>query len=310
MSEIVILSGKGGTGKTSVTAAFVELSKHLQPVSRIVLVDADVDAANLDLVLSPKILKKVEFLGGSIAVIDHDLCSGCGVCQDVCRFDAVSENEGIFQIDHIACEGCAACLYQCPTEAISLKEQLAGEWYKSEISAGTFFHAHLKPAQENSGKLVSIIKEKARSIYDQGGYHLMLVDGPPGTGCPVISALSGADAALVVTEPTVAGEHDLKRALASTAHFGIKTFVCINKSDLYSEGVINIRKICKNKNIKILGEIPFDLAVPRAMVQGKPVTNLYPDSNASKAIEALWMSLNQELSDLARYSSQLLELKI
>ena len=309
MSELVILSGKGGTGKTSLTAAFVELSNRLQPNAKIVLVDADVDAANLDLILSPKILETKEFFGGSIAVIDAGLCTGCGICMDVCRFDAVHENDGIFGIDRIACEGCAACLYQCSLNAISLKEQLAGEWYCSEISAGTFFHAQLKPAQENSGKLVALIKEKARAMYDQGGYDLMLVDGPPGTGCPVISSLSGADAVLIVTEPTVAGAHDLKRALAATTHFRIKTFVCINKYDLYPAGMIEIQNICETEKVKILGEIPFDLNIPRAMIQGKPVNKAYPDSSASKALEVLWKRLNRELINLTGDSYQLLELR-
>jgi MinD superfamily P-loop ATPase len=300
LSQLVVLSGKGGTGKTSIAAGFVDLFSRLNSSAGIVLVDADVDAANLDLVLSPKIITTEPFYGSFVAEIDQDQCDMCGICQEVCRYDAVMNNDQSFWIDPIACEGCAACIYQCPEIAISKKAQLAGEWYYSNIQSGVFFHAHLNAAQENSGKLVAVIKEKAREEFRKGEYKMMLVDGPPGIGCPVISAVSGADAALIVTEPTISGLHDLTRALETTAHFGIKTYVCINKGDIYPEGADKIKKICAEKNINVVGIVPFDLAVPKAMIQGAPVTRLFPDSRASIVIRKVW----DKIYDICKEDSQ------
>ena len=291
MNQLVILSGKGGTGKTSLSGAFAHLFSVHKPSDRIVLVDADVDAANLELILEAKRIVQKPFLGGSVAEINSDICNGCGTCQEVCRFDAVRNDKDKYWIDPIACEGCAACVYQCPENAISLQEQMAGEWYISETPYGRLFHAHLYPAQENSGKLVASVKEQARAWMEESGGQLMLVDGPPGIGCPVISAVSGADAALIVTEPSLAGIHDLSRALDTTAHFDIPAFVCINKADLYDVGVERIKSLCSERGIEIVGEIPFDLELPRAMVQGVPVTKLMPTCRASQAIEMVWENL-------------------
>jgi MinD superfamily P-loop ATPase len=303
--ELVILSGKGGTGKTSLTAAFVDLISKRDPLLKIIVVDADVDAANLDLVLSPIRSTKQEFWGGSFAAIDLEICQGCGTCTDVCRFEAVDLVDGDYQIDPIRCEGCAACFYQCPEGAISLQPQLAGEWYRSEISTGYFLHACLEPAQENSGKLVALLKEQARGLAAEGEYDLALIDGPPGTGCSVIAALSGSNAALIVTEPSVSGIHDLQRALASTKHFGIKPYICINKYDIYPAGTAQIHNICRTDNVEVIGEIPFDLAVPRAMMKGQPVTKLFPDSKVSKTIGLLWENLHSESSTWNNNSQEL-----
>jgi MinD superfamily P-loop ATPase len=294
-----MLSGKGGTGKTSLTAAFADLFIRELPKTRLVIVDADVDAANLHLVLSSTIVSQEPFLGGSLAVIDETRCSRCGTCQEVCRFEAVLKEEELFEINPLACEGCAACLYQCPEDAITLQEQLAGEWYRSNCPYGVFFHAHLHPAKENTGKLVALIKQKAKDEYQRGGYQLMLVDGPPGIGCPVISSITGADAALIVTEPSLAGIHDLKRILATTAHFGIQAYVCINKGDIFPEACLQIRQHCADHKVPVVGEIPYDLEVHQAMIQGKPITKAAPNSSAAQAIFKIWDHLFLQAAELS-----------
>ena len=289
MKQLVILSGKGGTGKTSITAAFAHLA-HTDSV-RAVLADADVDAANLELVLSPHILEEHDFIGGKAAWIDPQKCEDCGLCEQVCRFDAIAIRQDKYQVDPIACDGCAACVHQCPTNAISMKPQLAGHWFRSESHFGPLFHAALRPAQENSGKLVTLVKQQARLLAMDEKYPLILVDGPPGIGCPVISAVSGAEMALIVTEPTVAGVHDMERALQMTRHFNIKSAVCINKFDIFGEGTAQIKATCLDQNIDVLGQIPFDSSVTEAMVNGEPVTAYRPASPASKEISRLWQNL-------------------
>ncbi|MBC7223603.1 MAG: ATP-binding protein, partial [Anaerolineae bacterium] len=224
MKQLVILSGKGGTGKTTVAAALGHLAS--QELS-LVLADADVDAANLELVLSPRKLEEHAFMGGQLATIDPQACTACGACADACRFDAVLPGEEAYRIDASACEGCAACFYQCPTGAIRMEEQQAGLWFRSETRFGPLFHAHLFAGQENSGKLVTLVKQQARLLALDEGRDLVLVDGPPGIGCPVIASLAGADLALLVVEPTVAGVHDLERALGTARHFGVPALVCL-----------------------------------------------------------------------------------
>ena len=309
MVELVILSGKGGTGKTSLAAALVDLISKHDPAMKIIVIDADVDAANLNLVLSATKGLTKEFWGGSFAAIDLLSCQRCGTCSDICRFDAVNLIDGEYHIDTIRCEGCAACYYQCPEGAITLHPKRAGEWYTSKISTGTFLHARLEPAQENSGKLVALLKEQAREISKEGGVDMTLIDGPPGIGCPVIAALSGSTAALIVTEPSVSGIHDLQRALASTKHFGVKTYICINKFDIHLDGTDRIHQISRADNVQIIGEIPFDLAVPKAMMEGKPVTQAFPDSRASKAIGLLWENLYHESTSWNNVSQELIEIQ-
>lgn len=297
MKQLVILSGKGGTGKTSISAAFAHLASNSKPLIRAVLADADVDAANLEFVLAPDVLESHEFIGGQIAVIDKDLCAGCGTCEAVCRFDAVFAVGDIFQIDPIACEGCAACMYQCPSQVIRMESQLAGKWFRSETDYGPLFHAALLPAQENSGKLVTMVKQQGKLLAMDKAYDLVLVDGPPGIGCPVISAVSGADFALIVVEPTAAGIHDMQRALATTAHFGIRTLVCINKDDIYPTGTTEIEGFCRQQGIQVLGNIPFDKTVSEAMVQGQPVTLYDLDAPASIALRKIWYEVVAKLQE-------------
>ena len=288
--QLVILSGKGGTGKTSVTAAFAHLASLTGSPVKAVLVDADVDAANLELVLALQVLERQDFWGGKVAVIDQATCINGGDCVDVCRFDAIHPGEfgGLYQIDSIACDGCAACVYQCPTESIRMEAQIAGQWFRSQSLYGPLFHAALIPAQENSGKLVTMVKQNARLLAMDDGYEMVLVDGPPGIGCPVISAASGADLALIVAEPTAAGVHDMRRVLQTTDHFGVQALVCINKADIYPQGAAEIEVFCREEGIQMVGQIPFDLTVTEAMVQGQTITAFAHEAPASQAIREIW----------------------
>ncbi len=297
MKQLVILSGKGGTGKTSVAAAFAHLAAQGNPQINAVLADADVDAANLELVLDPRKVHEEEFWSGQTATITPGVCTACGICSEVCRFDAVEAVNGSYRVDDLACEGCAACRYACPDDAIQMEDQLAGHWFRSDTRYGTLFHAALLPAQENSGKLVTLIKQHARLYGFDNGYPLVLVDGPPGIGCPVISAASGADLALIVTEPTAAGVHDMKRILETTDHFGIRSLVCINKADLHPQGSQAIESHCRDHGLEIMSRIPFDLSVTEAMVNGEPVTAHLPDSEASAALRELWMRVATALEE-------------
>lgn len=295
MKQFVILSGKGGTGKTSVAAAFAHLAASNGMQGKVILADADVDASNFELVLSPQVLERHEFLGGKVAMIDQDQCAGCGTCTQVCRFNAIHGGFSAFEVDPIACEGCGACVYQCPGGAIQLKTQVAGEWFRSESLYGPLFHAALLPAQENSGKLVTMVKQQARLLAMDEGAQLVLVDGPPGIGCPVISAVSGADLALIVAEPTAAGVHDMQRVLETTNHFGVQTVVCINKADIYAEGAAQIEDFCREQGVRVVGRIPFDPVVTEAMVQGQSVTAYAPDAAASQALASVWADITAEL---------------
>jgi MinD superfamily P-loop ATPase len=288
LKQLVILSGKGGTGKTSMAAAFAHLAHDGSFPVKAVLADADVDAANLEMVLRPKRCETHDFIGGSVAVIDPQLCQGCGVCEQICRFDAVLFTMDGYTIDPIACDGCAACAYQCPEEAIQMEPQLAGRWYHSESRFGPLFHADLFPAQENSGKMVTLVRQNARlSALDQD-MPLVIIDGPPGIGCPVISAAAGADLVLIVTEPGVAGVHDLHRILETTMHFHIPALVVVNKADIYPQGVAQIEALCVELDVGLIGQIPFDPTVTEAMRYGEPVTAYRPQAISSQAMSDLW----------------------
>ena len=299
IKQLVILSGKGGTGKTSLTAAFANLAKRNIPPIKAVLADADVDAANLELVTQPTLLEAHEFIGGEIAVINSDLCMSCGICEQVCRFDAIippNSNHPAYQVDTVACDGCAACVYQCPEEAISMVSQRAGSWYHSDSLYGDLFHADLIPAQENSGKLVTVVKQNGRLKALDTNAPLLIIDGPPGIGCPVISAIAGADLGVIVTEPTPAGAHDLERALQTIQHFHIPALVVVNKADLNPAMTDAIKTYCAEKQIEVLGEIPYDSSMSDAMKLGKDIIAYNPDLPASQALILIWNKIIKYLS--------------
>ena len=294
MKQLVILSGKGGTGKTSVAAALADLASGEVPL---VLADADVDAANLELVLAPTRLEEHVFMGGQVAVIDPDKCSLCGTCHEVCRFDAVIPGNDTYRVDPLACEGCAACVTQCPEDAIRSEEQQAGLWFRSDTRFGPLFHAHLFAAQENSGKLVTLVKQHGRLLALDEGRNLLLVDGPPGIGCPVISANAGADLALLVTEPTVSGVHDLERILRTVNHFRVPALVCINKVDVNPAQAAAIEAYCAAQGIEVVGKLPYDTVVTEAMVRGQPVTAYQPNGPLAMALRSAWARIRARLED-------------
>ena len=289
MKQLVILSGKGGTGKTTVAAGLVDLASQSQSV---VAADADVDAANLELVLSPTLEETNDFIGGRVAVIDPDVCIACGRCAEVCRFEAVLPGD-TYRVDSLACEGCAACFYQCPVNAISMEAQKAGLWFVSQTRFGPLFHAHLIAGQENSGKLVTLVKQMARLRAVDTNADLLLVDGPPGIGCPAIAAVAGADLALIVTEPTVSGAHDMARILETTAHFQVPAKVIINKADLSPARAYDIADYCTTHDVPLLGLLPFDDSVPTSMVQGQPVT--VTDGPVAYALRDIWTTLQGQM---------------
>jgi MinD superfamily P-loop ATPase len=295
MRQLVILSGKGGTGKTTIAAALAHLASQ---ELKIILADADVDAANLELVLNPAREEEHEFRSGQIAVIDAGSCVACGTCESVCRFGAARAPEEPFQyayrVDPLACEGCAACYYQCPADAIRMDEQQAGLWFRSRTRFGPLFHAHLFAGQENSGKLVTLVKQQGRLLAMDTGVDLLLVDGPPGIGCPVISASAGADMALLVVEPTVSGAHDLDRILGTTDHFGIRSVAAINKADLNPARSEEIAAYCAERGVEVVGEIPYDDVVTQAMVQGQPVTD-FTDGPVTEALKRMREQLREKL---------------
>lgn len=290
MKQIVVLSGKGGTGKTSLSAALAHLASGEDHARPAILVDADVDAANLELLLAPQVLKQEEFWGGHKAWINPELCTACGNCLEVCRFDAILETDSGYLVDSVACEGCAACRYQCPGAAIEMQPALAGEWFFSSSRYGPLFHAALRPGQENSGKLVTLIKRHAQMLANAEWDHfeITLTDGPPGIGCPVIAACSQANLALIVAEPSVSGVHDLERILATVEHFKLPACVCLNKADLSPRLAEEISDLCQKKELPLMGKIPYDPFLSEAMLHGQPVTVYAPESPSSQAIAALW----------------------
>ena len=284
MKELVILSGKGGTGKTSIVGSFAALAPSK------VLADCDVDAADLPLILKPSIRQNHEFWSGQVAVIDDEKCTQCGLCQDVCHFEAISD----FRVDPISCEGCGFCFHVCPAEAIIMKENLSGNWSISDTRYGPLVHARLGIAQENSGKLVALVRQQAKQIAERDGLDYIISDGPPGIGCPVISSLSGANVALLVTEPTLAGIHDLERVLGVCRHFGVPALVCINKHDLNQDNTHRIEGYCSNHGVEIAAKIPFDNAFTEAMVRGLPVVE-YSQGEVTHRIESLWQRIIRTL---------------
>ncbi len=288
LRQLVILSGKGGTGKTSIAAALAHIAG--ENGSPVVLVDADVDASNLELLLGPERLDVELFVGGQKASVDPAACEGCGECEVVCRFDAIGLDPvaGVHRVDAIACEGCGACRLVCPYDAIQMQAQIAGRWFRSQTRFGPLFHAALTPGAENSGKLVARIKQEARRAAGDLRRPLLIVDGPPGIGCPAISAAAGADLALIVTEPTVSALHDMERIADMLNHFRIPALVCVNKADLNQSLGEIIAATCRERGLEIVGTVPYDEAVAQAMVEGLPVT-AYPGAGPIVgALQDVW----------------------
>jgi MinD superfamily P-loop ATPase len=286
--ELCVLSGKGGTGKTSLVGALAAL------IPDKILVDCDVDAPDLHLLLAPEVKSRQEFLGGRKAKVIQELCTDCGRCREVCRFEAIREN---FQVDPIACEGCGVCVHFCSFGAIEFPLAVCGEWYVSETRFGPMVHAQLGAGQENSGMLVALIRGKAQDLAAARGLPLILVDGPPGIGCPVISSLTGADGVLIVTEPTLSGLHDLDRVLDLAEHFKIPGMVLINKYDLNREMADRIEVFCRDRGLWLAGRLPYDAAVTEAMVRGKTIFEWNPNGLV-KEIRRVWERIQGHLLNL------------
>lgn len=291
MKEIVVISGKGGTGKTSIVACFAALAKNA------VLADCDVDAADLHLILGPKIKQTTDFVGGKRAAIVAEECIGCGKCKEICRFDAVkldgqanSAAEKTFAIDPISCEGCKVCVEFCPSGAIKFEDCTNGQWFVSDTRFGPMVHAKLGIAEENSGKLVTVIRREAKRIAEEQKKDLLIVDGSGGIGCPVIASITGADLALVVTEPTLSGKHDLQRVAALTANFKIPTLVCINKADLNSQIASEIKKDARDQGFRVVGNIHYDKAFTKAQILACSVIE-YTGGVISEELAALWRNV-------------------
>jgi len=282
MREITIISGKGGTGKTTLVGSFAALAENK------VIADCDVDAPDLHLLLHPEIIKREEFKGLKVAVMDKTLCSECGICEETCRFNAIAlTEESGFAVNPARCEGCGACVFTCPQEAVTLKERVSGYSFISKTKYGTMAHAELNIAEEASGKLVTVVRNTAQQVAEKEGCELILIDGAPGIGCPVIASLTGVDLALIVTEPTMSGLHDLERILDVTRHFGIGSIVCINKYDINEENSRRITEFCRQRGVEMVGNIPYDAVVTEAMVAGKPVVE-FSDGRVSEAIKDVW----------------------
>jgi len=279
MKELVVISGKGGTGKTCLTAAFSSLA------DKMILCDADVDAADLHLIAGPSIRDSHDFQAGHTAIIDKERCSECGLCQDLCRWQAITED---FKVDSITCEGCGVCVFFCPEKAIDFPLNTCGQWFVSDTRFGPMVHARLGIAEENSGKLVSLVRQRARKLAEEKKIDFILTDGPPGVGCPVIAAIGGATSVLIVTEPTVSGIHDLERVAKLAAHFNVPAMVCVNKFDLNPDLSWSIEKIAKEMGLSCIGHIPFDPIFTIAMVEAQSIIEYASNSIAGRAVKEIW----------------------
>lgn len=296
MKQIVVISGKGGTGKTIFTASLASLAQNK------VMVDCDVDAADLHLLLNPRVVETHEFRSGKTAWIDPDTCIACGECAEVCRFDAIRGADDHFVVDPLACEGCGLCARICPVEVVEMRENLCGEWYLSETSYGPFVHAKLGIAQENSGKLVALIRQKAKELARSRGMDYVIIDGPPGIGCPVLASLTDTDLAVIVTEPTLSGIHDARRVMELAGHFQIPAGLVINKWDINPERSREIEALCAEEGVSLLGRIPFSKRVAESLIRAVPYVETAQDE-VSAAIRAAWEKIDSEPSGQNRRSS-------
>lgn len=291
MRQLVVISGKGGTGKTSLVASFAALAESA------VLADCDVDAADLHLVVQPSLVTREDFLGGKCATIDCERCTDCGICEDLCRFDAIGPSSlsldsepGNLTVDPIACEGCGVCEWFCAEGAIDLVPTTDGEWYLSETRFGPMVHARLGPAGENSGKLVSLLRSEAQKVASSRNMELVIVDGAPGIGCPVIASITGADLVLIVTEPTLSGLHDLERVIQLTNHFSIPTMMVVNRFDVNEEIATRAEKHAQRLGAGLAGRVRFDPAVTQAQIRAMPVVE-HSNNGAAVDITAVWKNV-------------------
>lgn len=302
MKELVVISGKGGTGKTSIVGSFAALANNA------VMADCDVDAADLHLLLEPNIKQKHDFSGGKLASVITEKCTGCGRCEDVSDFEAVTLSgqannvvEKTYTIDDVSCEGCGVCVHFCPVDAIKFKDAVNGQWFVSDTRFGPMVHARLGIAQENSGKLVSLIRKEAKRIAAEQNNDLIIVDGSPGTGCPVIASITGADLVLVVTEPTISGQHDLDRVIELTKHFTIATVICINKYDINLKIAEEIKNTALARNLEVMGEIAYDPEVTRGQIAARSIVE-YSNGNLKDQVVHLWESVLGALQRNDKYN--------
>jgi MinD superfamily P-loop ATPase len=284
VKQLAIVSGKGGTGKTTIAAAFASLAKNK------VVVDCDVDAADLHLLLRPSLLEQEKYYGGRSPHVDLDKCTQCGLCTEICRFNAI--DNGV--VDYVSCEGCGFCGHICPENAIMMEEAFSGDWFVSDTPYGPFVHARLGIGEENSGKLVTVVRKQAMEIANEKHLGFILIDGPPGIGCPVTASLTGVTIMLAITEPTLSGIHDLERILKLAEHFKIPSAVCINKFDINLENTDRIVAYCEKNGSKIIGKIPYEPKVVEALVNRKTVME-YPCNGVERIIHRMWEEVETHL---------------
>ncbi|MCD6574100.1 ATP-binding protein [Candidatus Aerophobetes bacterium] len=291
MKTLTVISGKGGTGKTSIVASFASLANNK------ILADCDVDAANLHLLLHPEVKKSFNFKGGKLAIIDKEKCTKCGKCEKICQFEAIKD----FTVDPISCEGCSLCMHICPVSAIKIQEKITGWVYVSDTKYGPMVHAKLGIAEGNSGKLVTQVRTTAEEVAREKGAEIILIDGSPGIGCPVIASLTGADLALIVTEPTLSGISDLERVGEVCNHFNIPWVVCINKFDINEENTAKIQAECNQRGIKVVGKIPFDVNFIHALVNNIPLIE-YSSNKSSSEVKKMWEEILDILIKYKKHS--------
>jgi MinD superfamily P-loop ATPase len=283
--EIAIISGKGGTGKSSISAAFATLSE------RVVLADCDVDAANMFVLFHPEKEEEQVYVSGQKAILDEALCSQCGLCVDACRFDAIDWQQGRVKINELLCDGCWLCAHICPEAAIAMENSDQSRLYAGAFRNGEMVYGRLAPGEENSGRLVSLVREKAKKLSNEKQLETIILDGPPGIGCPVISTITGTDHVVIVTEPSLSGFNDLKRTYELCMQFRVKVWVIINKYDLNEEVTQFIEDYCNRMNITLAGKLPFDRSVVDAMVQCMSIVEYQPQSIISITIQEIFNSI-------------------
>ncbi len=290
IKELTIVSGKGGTGKTTITAAFASLCKNK------IMTDCDVDAADLHLILQPEVLHQESFIGGRAPVMDKSICTECGTCQEVCRFNAVDlDSDQSYIINSFACDNCALCVFACPEKAISMVDSVNGNWFISKTPYGKMVHAKLGIAEDNSGKLVTLVRQQAKKLAEEEGLSLIVNDGPPGIGCPVTAAITGTSLVLVVTEPTLSGIHDMERVVDLCRYFQVPVQVCINKYSINLVNTQKIREYCANLGIAIVGELPFEPLVNKALVARQNVID-FECGAVTKVVRRMWQEVEKQLT--------------